>query len=159
MADNKLTCSNKKDVIENFTMINGMNPLTTYDDQDTINYRFNLNDLPIANLSLYHNLNKPDSPSTYEDNNKSLHTDQIGTENIINNNQFWRNKYFIYYDGSKINQSLVPSNYNDFKGYAMAEFDKNQLHLAINPTRPRFNTKRAFDEQNIYYDDIVQTSN
>lgn len=149
--------------IENFTAISGIEqPLTTYDDYGTFNFLLQIDDFPYYDPTY---VNMGDDYRDYKPNVKNNRISGPSTSKLSKNENFNKDS-FINFRGVKVRRELIPANYsipesihgwgNNFSGhskhnnYADADFDRNQIHLAIKKDRPR---ESAYPPQpyNIYF--------
>jgi hypothetical protein len=133
--------------IENFTAISGMEgPLTTYDDYGTFNFLFHTDDLPYYDPTYFNLLC---SYRDYVPDNGRKCGSLTGKQNV---DEDFNSDSFIDFEGWKVRRELIPSNYSN-KNYADADFDRNQLHLAIKKDRPQAS---AYPPQphNVYFNKI-----
>jgi hypothetical protein len=135
---------------ESFTAISGtQKQMVTYDDYGTFNFLHHFNDMGENYDPTYHNI--------------SCHTKIKDTLNT--NKQIPKINYpypvdedfltdgFIEYDGQKVRRSLIPGNYTDHSEFADADFDRNQLHLAVRINRSK-NSDIAPWPHNVYFNKI-----
>jgi len=151
--------------VEKFTALSGIQqPLTTYDDYGTFNFLLHINDLPYYD-STYEDMS--DDYRDYDKNGQSKQPEVLyeRSRSKMSKNENFNKDSFINFRGVKVRRELIPANYSppDFMGiigknfnngkhnnYADADFDRNQLHLAIKKDRPK---ESAYPPQpyNIYF--------
>lgn len=137
---------------ENFTALGPIGqPLVTYDDYGTFNFIFHTDDLP------YYDHEYDDLEYNYKDfDTVDLNTNskKCGSFNcILTKNENFNKDSFIDYQGNKVRRELVPMNYFMNDQYADADFERNQLHLAIKKDRPRQSAQPP-QPYNVYFNKI-----
>ena len=125
--------------IQPFTFIRGIRqPLVSYDDYSTFDFKNHLNDLPNYDPT-YHNLG-----CTIK------HTDVDNVEwKCGGNNKYGLNSY-IDFEGNLIRRKMIPSNYADHPEYTIADWTTNSMHIIVKPDRPKESTKPP-QPYNIFY--------
>jgi hypothetical protein len=135
---------------ESFTALRGIeSPLTTYDDYGTFNFILQTDDLP------YYDPTYDDMGCAYKDYVKVKgQGEKCG--NIMDlsaRDENFNHDSFIDFGGRKVRRELVPANYNKEWQYADADFDRNQLHLAIKKDRPQASAVPP-QPHNVYFNKI-----
>ena len=158
---------------ERFTMLAGLNQLTSFDDAATFQNEFALDNLPYWDNFNYRKAYEL-KDIIYVDNDHGFKTDKdgyildakdfskvyaaektnCGNEDFIHAyRERWDDDAFFNYRQRKVRRELVPGNYSNYNpNYCPARFDQNMLTFVENPNRTRFNTNFAFQGSNIYYD-------
>lgn len=138
--------------IEDFTALSGIQlPLVTYDDYGTFNFLLQIDDFPYYDPT-YENMG--DDYRDYEPEKPKpcgVSTSKLSKDEDFNKDSF------INYRNLKVRRELIPSNYYKDNTHADADFDRNQLHLAIRKDRPR---ESAYPPQphNIYFNKVPRTN-
>jgi hypothetical protein len=145
-----------KDMMENFTMLKSIaglfgGSMVTYDDYGTFDFMLHTDDLPFYDPT-YNDLS-----CAYRDFNtvdKSTNAKKCGSANcILTRNENFNKDSFLDYGGVKVRRELVPRNYTENTFYADADFERNQLHLAIKKDRPQQSAAPP-QPHNIYFNQI-----
>jgi hypothetical protein len=140
---------------ELFQELVGLNPLTTYDDLDTINYKFEFDNLPNADTHLFNRLEDMPCHKCGEQDADSCDFTRSNGHYIGQRKAEYYKKNCIRTDGVNYRREILGSNYASHPGFLDAMYDRDQLHLVTNPFRQRYNTTTPYYPQNIYFDPIV----
>uniref|UniRef100_A0A6C0LT06 Uncharacterized protein n=1 Tax=viral metagenome TaxID=1070528 RepID=A0A6C0LT06_9ZZZZ len=143
--------------VEKFTALSGIEvPLTTYDDYGTFNFLFNLDDFP----KFDHTYDQMAGWFTNWDPHKfAEQPKKCGSRNNLQSKDEIFKDSFIKFDGDhKLRRELVPANYINNNNFADADFDRNQLHLAVKKDRPRASAHSP-QPYNIYFNKIPRDQN
>jgi len=155
---------------EKFVALDGLNPLTSYDDYHTFQTDFALDNLPFWDDYNYRMAYRM-KDTVYVDDDYGFPLDKDGyikdskkyaeieldattrtNEDFIHAyKQRWDDDSFFNYRGRKVRQQLIPMNYTDHPEYMPARFDQDHLTLVENPNRSRNNNKFVFQGSNIYF--------
>ena len=132
-----------KSEIERFTTLNGLNPLTSYDDYGTFNFILQTDDLPYYNPK-------------YEKMGCCFRTTRNGKKVPCKNVMIdYDEDKFFNFEGDSIRKELIGTNYSDHREYGSSMFGNSQM--LINLTNPKISSlppepfNWEFNEQPIKY--------